>query len=362
MAVRPISLFLVALGLTVGCKSKLANGAEALELPVTPDATEREIEFEGAGGVKLVGTLMVPAGALDRSYPCVLLLSGSGPTDRDGNQPMLKTDTLRQTAVCMAAAEIATFRFDKRAVATYASQWPHDASKYGPFFSWSNHVADAVAAWNAMRKNGLVDRAHCGLLGHSEGGVVALAMAERVRPLAIVLAATPGRRLDEVVRDQLLERLPGQVGPDRAKALLAESDRINARIQATGRVPSDVPPELRGLYNASVGTYWKQLSRLDPKGLLRLYRGPVLIVNGETDVQVDPVRDAKALYTAAQDRPSGTSDIKVLPLSSHNFKPVKSDKDPGFEGEIVPDFVESVQEFFVQRLGGKVPDTQTEVD
>jgi len=362
MAGRVLTFLTLLALLASGCKSKLANGAEAMELPVTPDATEREIEFEGPGGVKLVGTLMVPAGALDHSYPCVLLISGSGPTDRDGNQPMLKTDTLKQTARCLAAAEIATFRFDKRAVATYSSQWPKDASQYGTYFSWTNHVSDAVAAWNAMRSNGLVDKAHCGILGHSEGGVIALAMAERVRPLAIVLAATPGRRLDAVVREQLVEKLPGQVGADRAARLVAENDRINRTIQSTGLVPKNVPSELKALYNPSIGTYWRQLSKLDPKGLLRLYRGPVLIVNGETDVQVHPVRDARALLAAAKDRPTGDSDLKLLPLSSHNFKPVKSEKDPGFEGEIVPDFVESVQEFFVGRIGGKVPSTQTEVD
>src|SRR5689334_8135232 len=76
---------------------------------------EREIDFLGAGGVKIAGTLALPGSASpERTVPALLLLQGSGPTDRDGNQPPnLRTDLLRGLAQILADDGIASLRFDK---------------------------------------------------------------------------------------------------------------------------------------------------------------------------------------------------------------------------------------------------------
>src|SRR5262245_18400328 len=116
----------LGLACLAGCQSELAQGGKSIQVPVTARVTEEEMEFTGAGGVKLHGSLMVPAGSISIKRPAVLLVQGSGPTDRDGNQPGLAVDTLKQLAKGLAAADVVTFRFDKRACAKVAGQWPKD--------------------------------------------------------------------------------------------------------------------------------------------------------------------------------------------------------------------------------------------
>ena len=193
----------------IGCaQKKPVSGIEStVRSPATVDNTEKTISFIGAGGVKLEGSLMVPAGSLEHRRPAVLLISGSGPTDRDGNQPGLTTDTLKQIATGLAGAGIVTFRFDKRAVASYANQWPKSPDQIGPFFSWTNHIGDAMAAWRTMQESSLVDNSQCAILGHSEGGLIALSMSQKVTPRALVLVGTPARQFDVLIHEQLSNQL-----------------------------------------------------------------------------------------------------------------------------------------------------------
>lgn len=343
---------------SLGCKPKRIGDVEEMKMPVTVKFTERDLTFTSTDGTPLVGTLMVPAGSLSKSYPCVLLISGSGPTDRNGNQPNLKVNTMKQMAVALAGAEIASFRFDKRAVGGYASQWPKDKAKFGSYFSWRNHLADAFAAWRRMREHGLVDKDRCAILGHSEGGLIALSIALEAKPKALVLAATPGRRYGDLIHEQLAKNLEGSGST--AQTLLSQSDQIMATIKATGKVPDNVPLELRGLFNSSVGVFFQQASRVSPTNLVKSFAGPILVVNGESDVQVDPTKDAKALLAACEGRKDCR--LEELPLASHNFKAVTGPQDAGLAGPVVPDFVEALNSFLVPILGGKLPDGQLEVD
>src|SRR5438128_1948923 len=113
--------------------------------------TTKEISFAGVGGLKLQGTFEAPAGAT--GMKALLLLPGSGPTDRNGNQPPgLITDLLKQIADDLAAHGIASFRFDKRAAHVHAADWPKDASKLNDFFAWDKFVGDAGAALDVLRK------------------------------------------------------------------------------------------------------------------------------------------------------------------------------------------------------------------
>ena len=292
---------------------------------------------------------MVPAGSLEHQRPAVLLISGSGPTDRDGNQPGLKTDTLKQIATGLAAAGIVTFRFDKRAVATYSNQWPKNPEQIGTFFSWTNHIGDALAAWRTMRESTLVDKSQCAILGHSEGGLIALSMASRSMPRALVLVGTPARSFDVLIHEQLLRQL--LLAGEDGKKLLDANDRISAQIRATGRVPRDVPNELKALYNPSVGVYLKELASVHPLELARKFSGPVLVVNGEMDKQVDPKLDAEALFNEVKSREH--SKLFLVPLASHNLKPVENSSAPGFDGEVVPDAIEAIQSFLVPVVGGQ---------
>ena len=342
----------------VGCKNQRIGSVEEVKLPVTVKFTENILEFQGQDGTKLQGTLMVPAGSLSKSYPCVLLISGSGPTDQNGNAPGLKIDTMKQFAIGLAGADIASFRFDKRAVARYAANWPTSPAQIGPYFSWKNHLGDALGAWKRMRAHGLVDPDHCAVLGHSEGGMIALSIAPMAQPKAIVLLSTPGRSYDVLIHEQLAKNLAAS-GAE-GQTLLKASDRIMAAIKKTGTVPDDVPAALKGLFNPSVGVFFQQACHVNPAQLAGEYRGPVLVLNGESDVQVSAERDAKALFAAVKSRKG--SEIVILPLASHNLKSVEDEHDPGLKGPVVPDAIESIDKFLVPKIGGTIPNGQLEVD
>jgi hypothetical protein len=115
-------------------------------------ADETEITFRGQGGIVLSGTLTTPDGVIGK-VPAMLLLPGSGPTDRDGNQLManLRTDLLKGVAEGLAAAGIASLRFDKRAHMRYQKVWPKKISDMADFFDYDKFVADAGASHNFKR-------------------------------------------------------------------------------------------------------------------------------------------------------------------------------------------------------------------
>lgn len=347
-----------AAAVAAGCQNKQANSADVVKMPVTVKATDRTIKFKGAGGMDLEGSLMVPAGEMKGRHPAVLLISGSGPTDRDGNQPGLQVDTLKQFARALAAANIVSFRFDKRAVAQYRQKWPTDPAKLSAYFSWDNHLGDALGAWKAMVADDAVDPEHCAILGHSEGGIIALCVAPAAKPQALVLAGTPARPLDVLVREQLSKQA-AKMGAE-GKTFLAENERLSKTVRSTGKVPADVPLLLKSLYNPSIGLYYQQICRVNPKSMAMQFPGPVLVMNGANDVQVSPEKDAKALYADLKQKEN--SQIVIVPLASHNFKPVSSDSEAGFEGAVVPDALEAVLRFLTGRIGGKMPQGEITVD
>src|SRR4051812_48487042 len=136
--------------------------------------TEREVTFAGAGGLQLHGTLVVPA--IKGKVPGVLLLPGSGPSDRNGNQPpALVTDLLKQIAERLAADGYASLRFDKRAAAVYASTWPpKDMAALNNFFSYDAFVGDARAGLDFLKSQSEINPKLTVVAGHSEGGLIAI--------------------------------------------------------------------------------------------------------------------------------------------------------------------------------------------
>ena len=101
----------------------------------TKQATSREVKFE-SHGLMLEGTLQMPIGVAGKA-PAVLLLPGSGPTDRNGNSMLgITTDLYKQIAEELAKNGIASLRFDKRAIRQYAANWPKDIPALSKYFCW----------------------------------------------------------------------------------------------------------------------------------------------------------------------------------------------------------------------------------
>lgn len=275
--------------------------------PQVAKPAQVEIAAPGPQG-PLVGTLVRSGHA---NAPVVLMIPGSGPTDRDGNNTLgVKAAPYRMLAEELAARGVSTLRIDKRGMFGSAKAVP-DANAV----TIEDYVAD-VWTWTAAARQ--ATGASCvWLLGHSEGGLVALAAAKRQEHICgMVLVATAGRPLGEVLKEQL------RANPANAP-LLAQAD---ASIDALEKgQPVDVaamPAPLLPLFKPEVQGFLISVLRLDPAEMIRDVRKPVLILQGERDIQVS-VADAQALKAAAP-----AAAIILLPDTNHVLKPVTS-ADPG---------------------------------
>lgn len=318
--------------------------------------TNQQISFTSNDGSILAGTLTLPAGTTEKA-PALVLLQGSGPTNRDGNQPpALRTDLLRQIAEGLALKGIATLRYDKRGLPANAASIPADPADYASYFDWGRFVDDAYAAYAFLRAQPIVDMAKTGFLGHSEGGLIALDLTSRLiaaeQPAFLILAATPGRPLSQVLQDQIAFKLTEQKASQaQRKYFLSENERIIKAIRETGRIPDNVPPGLAPLYYAAfLGPFLQSWFKLEPAMLAAKYAGPVLLIQGDADIQISSERDALALDRALQQRGNDDHAMIVLPRTSHNLKPLQGDKDPGYEGEIDPQLTGRIATWLLSKM------------
>jgi dipeptidyl aminopeptidase/acylaminoacyl peptidase len=281
--------------------------------------TVEEITFK-SDDLILYGTLTTPISSSENKFPAVLLIPGSGPTDQDGNQPNSKTDFLKQIAVHLASQGFASFRFDKRAIKRYQGLWPKDLEKTKEFFSWAHHIQDVEQAFAAMKKHPKVDPNHASILGHSEGGSFAIDVASSLKPDCIVLLAAPGRPLNELLTEQIAGLLvKQQVTPEQKKFYMSELSRIMGVIKKTGTIPADVPPGLQALFPPYTSQFFQSSFKFSPTKKIALYKGPVLVMNGQDDLQVSPKLDAEKLYKALTKRKGSVQQLTILPGLGHGF-------------------------------------------
>src|SRR5262249_28485309 len=176
-----------------------------------------------------------------------------GPTDRDGNNPLVpgRIDLLKLIAELLARNGIASLRYDKRGVAASAGQTPVALEAQERFFAWDNFVGDVMAAHAELLRHDEIKAYATSLLGHSDGGLLSLAAApamDKRAPYALVLASTPGRPLLDIVRSQIARGAP---------QLSAETERVTKAILASGHVPADTDPELRLIFPAYAGPFFR---------------------------------------------------------------------------------------------------------
>jgi pimeloyl-ACP methyl ester carboxylesterase len=283
------------------CGACLIGGANAAE----PVFSESFLEAPAGIGL-LKGTLLTP-----KSPPTatVLIVPGSGPTDRDGNNPLgVKASTYRLLAEGLAAQGVATLRIDKRGM--YASA---GAVKDPNAVTIADYVAD-VNAWVAtLRKD---TGAPCvWVLGHSEGGLVALATAAKKGPgiCGLVLASAPGRPMGEVLRGQL------KANPANAPLLAQALPALDALEKGQHVDTQALPAPLQGLFRSNVQGYLIDAFSYDPAKLIAGLPLPVLVLQGQRDLQIGEA-DARLL---AQADPK--AELVLLPDVNHPLKSVTSD-------------------------------------
>ncbi|QDH33286.1 lysophospholipase [Porphyrobacter sp. YT40] len=284
---------------TLACAALLGAPLQAQTGPV-----EVSIEAAGPQG-PLAGTMLRGSSA---QGPVALIIPGSGPTDRDGNSPLgIRAGSYRLLAQGLAAEGITTVRIDKRGMFGSAGAVP-DANAV----TMADYVADTAAWVTAARAQ---TGAPCvWLIGHSEGGLVALAAAREVENLCgVILIAAAGRPLGEVIKSQL------RANPANA-TLLEAADAAIDELAAGRRVDvTALPQPLAPLFNPAVQGFLISTFALDPAELAAKARLPILIVQGGKDIQVS-VADAERLKGA---NPAAT--LIILPNANHVLKDVAGD-------------------------------------
>lgn len=242
-------------------------------------ATEHDMQLPGIPA-PLMGTLTLPASG--DHVPGVLIVAGSGPTDRNGNQPGMMNDAYRKLADGLAACGIASLRTDKRGIAMSAAAEPDESN-----LAVETYVRDTLAWLDLMRRTPRI--ATVSVIGHSEGALIGSIAAHRTPLTHLVLIAGTARRASDLLRAQL-SRI------DMAPRMRTLSERMIGALER-GETIDDVPKGLAVLFRPSVQPYLISEFKLDPVAELAKSHVPALIVQGTNDIQVS-IADGETLARA----------------------------------------------------------------
>ena len=256
---------------------------------------DQDVSFT-AGGVTVYGTYRHPAGTA-KPVPAVLLIAGSGPTDRNGNSPLISgsVDTLKTLADWLSADGVASLRYDKLG---------SGQTGVGPY---KNRIAgigispfeqESAAALEFLARQSGVDRNRLGVIGHSEGALFALLLATgeagKVPPVrALGLLEPLSARYLDVIATQVDAQIAaaqqaGQLTAAQASSLKKALTGAIAQLRTKGTVPANLPDGLSSLLGPSTALYLSQADKYDPAQLAaRLPSGfPALVSCSNADIQV----------------------------------------------------------------------------
>lgn len=278
------------------------SAAAAATTSTTPTSAfeKRPVALERDFG-RLYGTLTVPARGAETA---VLLIAGSGPTDRDGNNRGLRCDCYRLLAEELTAAGYAVLRYDKRAIGSSVLDDPTLVAE----LTLDQYIDDAAALADYLAGEGF---RRVVLAGHSEGALIASVAAQRSPAVAgIISLCGAGYPIDEVLRLQLA----GQLVPAHME-LFVEVEQIIAALKRGERVDMTYHTQgLQALFSPSVQPFIISQMRYDPRQELRKAQVPVLIVGGGNDLQV-PADNAETLAAARRDARKC-----IIPGMAHTLK------------------------------------------
>ena len=249
-------------------KAAALNPGESEDTVHTPD-----------GGI-LYGTLKHPKGK--QHGPVALIIAGSGPTDRNGNNPMLESKnsfSYQQLAEGLAANGIATLRYDKRFIGE-SKQF----SKPPENTTLNDFRADAIAWIDHLERSGQFSG--ISVIGHSEGAMLGIMLAHDRNIKSLVSLSGPAEGVDKLLLAQLRPRLTDSLYQQAVTIMDALKEQ---------KMPGSVPDELKPFFKPSLYNYWQSTFSIDPCALISGVKVPVLIINGTADTQV-PAAQAEMLH------------------------------------------------------------------
>ena len=256
--------------------------AEAAGRSARPDYLATPVEEKNvtivSGRFRMGGTVTRAKGASAR-LPGVVIVGGSGPTDRDGEVGGVRV--YRDLAIGLAAKGFAVLRFDKRTYAYRNDIAALDADRMG---LREEYLDDTVAAVKLLAADPWVDASHVSLVGHSLGAWVLPLVVEALGPDAamvhrLVLVAPPGRDMSATLLHQLQLRRSLNPGEPTLERIIADAEAAFAAHRSTGSMPG---PVLGGS-----ASYWEDVLRSDPIGAAARLAQGMLVLRGGKDFQAD---------------------------------------------------------------------------
>ena len=291
------------------------------------DYLSEDLTFENAiDKITLAGTLTLPK--TGNNFPAVILISGSGPQNRDeeilGHKPfMVLADYLTKNG-------IAVLRFDDRGTAKSTGNFGNATT--------NNFAADVLAAVKYLQTRKEINHKKIGLIGHSEGGIIAPMVAANSVDIAfIVLMAGTGIRGDKLLllQKELIERqmgipeneiLKGQDLMAGAYKVVVDSDnndKLSEKISSYFKEKvegNDSENEIKSLTNIISSNWMKNFIKLDPAVALQKVKCPVLAINGEKDLQVPANINLKTINDALLEGGNKKVTTTLLPNLNHLFQ------------------------------------------
>ncbi len=259
-----------------------------------PEITSEEISVNE----NVNGTLVVPETAND--LPLVIMIQGSGPTDRNGNQPFLQNNSLKQLANGLAEKGIASFRYDKRISQVLQGKISEGDLRFDDF------VEDAAAALDFFKQEDRFSKVV--ILGHSQGSLVGMLAAPN-KADAFISIAGAAQPLDSMLIEQIGRQMPN----------LKESVRETLHEIKTNGKTEKFDPALQMVFRPSVQPFLLSWMNYNPQVEIAKLEIPVLLINGNKDLQIAP-EEAQLLKEAQPE-----AEIVIIDKMNHVLKAIEGD-------------------------------------
>lgn len=290
-------------------------------------AQDQEVAISSPGCL-LKGSLRNPNDSLDKSpKPLVIIIAGSGPTDRNGN----RGNSYLFLANQLEKANIASFRYDKRGLPE-SEDSADDLSKI-IFNDMVKDVESIVKYFKNTKKYKSIY-----LAGHSEGSLIAIIAAQRIQVDGVVSIAGAGSKAGEILEKQISNNVKHPEYKKRAIKAIKQLEK--------GQLVSNIDIELYAILNPMTQPYLIDWFKYDPVQEIKKLKIPVLIIQGDNDLQVG-VDNAKKLNKAARKKT-----LKIIKNMNHVMKKVESKERKDNlktyfdrEMDIMPEVAQSIVEF-----------------
>ena len=282
-----------------------------LFIPIVSFGQEEEIILETKTG-DIKGSLLIPS-VLEKTA-VVLIIAGSGPTDRNGNNPMMTNNSLKMLAKELQKNGIASVRYDKRGVGESKSSALQESD-----LRFEDYVQD-VEEWIKLLKED--DRfSNIIVLGHSEGSLIGMIASHKQEAKKFISVAGVGIPAGDILRKQL----KGQ-----PQFILDESLKIIEKLE-NGETVEKVSQMLYSLFRPSVQPYMISWFKYNPQIEIAKLNKPILIIQGTTDIQVS-VSDADKLASANK-----KSQKQIIEGMNHILKEAELDRQKNIQTYSMPD-------------------------